>query len=692
MGTRRRALAACAVAGLVAAAAGACLPGAGPPLNPVVDDAGSPPPTNLGDDGPAAGDINLGPPFAVTGLQPSHGPWTGGTRTNIAGRGFSSNLQVWIGGNQLSAGDVFASDPTKVAVVTPQGTPGPAVVRVRNVTTAADATLQAGFFYDAFSVTPGGGATTGGTRIALYGSGTHWTAASTVNVGSNACTAVGFTDATHIACTTPASSAGSQSVTVKNADGSIDQADDAFVYSDSPDGYRGGLYGGALAGTLHVLAFDAWTGVPLVGGTAIAGSNLATAVVGTLGASGAVQLSGPSLQGAVTVTVDAHCHQPWTYVDVPVDTVTVYLNPTLDPSCAGDPSSGGNFVPQDYGQVSGELVWSGGIEFQRAPWANVPQPGPGERQAAYVFVATSDAMHALSVPDPSAATTPDSGGQVGYAYTLSTVPGNQTIYALAGLETLPDAGGRIRFEPWAMGVVRGVPVLPNVVTAGVAIPMTSVLDRTVTSLPKPPAPTSRGPDRLLSTIALDLGAGRYAQLPQGASTSLLPVPGKVAFAGVPALDGTLVGASYDLTAQAVSGPYQGAPQSVVTGIETTDADNPVTVGGFFDIPKLLQPSIATWSGTHVQIQASGPIDLAVVDVTSGSGLVNWRIVAPGSDLSFDLPDIAQIPNVGHMAHGPLSTTFSIARMNGFQYGLLRTGQLSTSAWSAYAQDVAQGTY
>ena len=49
-------------------------------------------------------DVNLGPSFAVTGLQPSHGPWTGGTRTTVAGQGFSSYIQVWIGSTEFSIG------------------------------------------------------------------------------------------------------------------------------------------------------------------------------------------------------------------------------------------------------------------------------------------------------------------------------------------------------------------------------------------------------------------------------------------------------------------------------------------------------------------------------------------------------------------------------------------------------------
>jgi hypothetical protein len=132
--------------------------------------------------------------------------------------------------------------------------------------------------------------------------------------------------------------------------------------------------------------------------------------------------------------------------------------------------------------------------------------------------------------------------------------------------------------------------------------------------------------------------------------------------------------------------------SVVAGIETTDANDPISVGGFFDIPALVEPSGSTWGGTHVQIQASGQVDLAVVDVSSGDGVVTWQIVAPGSDLSFDLPDLSQVQGVDTLVHGVISTSFAIARLNGFEYGTLVTGQLGSSAWSAYAQNVALGSY
>jgi hypothetical protein len=500
-------------------------------------------------------------------------------------------------------------------------------------------------------------------------------------------------DATDLSCFTPPKPAGSQSVTVTNPDGSFDLALDAYLYADSPDGYRGGLYGSALAGTLEVLAFDSYTGIPLSGGEAIAGSTIAGAVVGTLDASGTATLSGPSLTGQVTVTVVAKCHQPFTFVNVPVDTVTAYLDPEFDPSCAGDPTSTGGFPSVQLGEVDGELVWPGGIEFQRGGWLNVPAPSDAdanERQAAYVFTASGSPFAAFSWPDPSTATTPMSSGSVGYAYKLSTLPGNQTLYALAGLEN--RKANPPRFEPYAMGIAKGVSVLPGAKTVGVDISMTTTFDRALTTAPQPPATTPRGPDRLLTILTIDVGDTSYAVLPQGTVTSLLPVSGNVSLVGVPSLDSSLASARYDLSAAAVTGPNESTPASVVTGIETTDANDPVTVGGFLPIPALVQPGNASWSGTHVTLQASGPVDLAYLRISTGGGLVTWQIVAPGSALSFDLPDLSHLSGVGTPVHGSISTFFVVARLPMFDYATLRSGQLGSSAWSAYAEDTASGSY
>jgi hypothetical protein len=249
-----------------------------------------------------------------------------------------------------------------------------------------------------------------------------------------------------------------------------------------------------------------------------------------------------------------------------------------------------------------------------------------------------------------------------------------------------------RFQAYVMGVVRGVPVQPNAATVGVQVPMTTLLDHSVTTLPQPPAPTPPGPDRVVSTVSVDLGQHLFAILPQGTRTTLLPASGGVSFVGLPALDGTLSNSSYELTAQAVTGSALDVPRSVVTNIETTNANDLVTLGGFFPIPRFVQPSSGAWAGTHVQLMATGPIDLIVLDVSSGQGLVNWKLVAPGGAMTFDVPDLAQIAGAAGLLRGPIRSTLSVARIDQFDYGRLRYGQLAKGAWSAYAQDTATGSF
>jgi IPT/TIG domain-containing protein len=681
-----------AAAAVLGTLAGACLPGSGPPLQPYKDDAGSPPPTSLGDDASNFLDVDLGDPFAVTGLNPAHGPWTGGTHVDVHGRGFPSNLRIFVGGVEIPSANVLATDPTHAAATTPPGTPGPADVTVLDDGNGQERTLPAGFFYDAFDVEPSSGSTTGGTRITLTGSGTAWKAGTTVAVDGKPCTTVAVTDAQHLACSTPPDTTGAKDVTVTDPDGTFAQASDAFTYSDSPDGYRGGLAGGALAGNLEVLAFDGFVGTPIAGAHVIVGGQLASALVQATDASGIAQFSDPSLTGSVTVTVAAKCHQPITFVGDPVDNVTVYLTPVLDPSCAaGDPPSSGAYVGVDGGLIQGELVWPGSYEFKRSAWTNVPQPTRStERQAAYVFTADGVPYDTFQLPPASAAITPSSSGTLGYAYSIPAYPGNATVYALAGIEdrsvTPPT------FVPYAMGVVSGVGVAPSTETTGVDISMTTLLDHEVTLAPRPPAVSPAGPDRLVSTASVTLGADAYAILPQGTQTTLLPMSGNVVFAPVPALDGTLAGQSYVLSAEAVTGPNLGMPVSVVSRIQTTDSNDPIAVGGFLGVPVLDEPATGTWSGTHASVEVTGQPDLLVMVVASGGGLVDWTIAAPGPTASFDLPDLGTFPDGVGLVHGAITTTVYVAAINGFDYGALRYGQLGPSAWNAYAADARTGAY
>jgi hypothetical protein len=570
-------------------------------------------------------------------------------------------------------------------------------VKIRDDATANERVLQRGFFYDAFAVVPVSGATSGGTRIRLTNGGAPWKAPAKIAIGGAACDSV-IVDATgkSAECITPAGSPGAKDVTVVEADGTTTQARDAFTYSDSTDGYRGGLSGDAFAGRMRVLAFDAATGAPIPGAYVVAGGSLAGGKVQRTSASGVTELNG--LPGTkATISVAAKCHQPMTYVDVPVDTVTVYMPFVLDVACAslgGDPPSTGGRGGKYGGVVAGELVFPGGAEFQRTGWSTVPAPlRPTERRAAYVFEAARSPDGAFQLPAASEAITPDTPGGAGYAFEIVVYPGNASLYVIAGLEDRSETPAR--FVPYAMGVARGISVPAQTRVTGVDVKMDILFDHQVTVAPLPPPPESRGPDRFASSVAMTFGAQAFALLPRGVQLAPYPVPATMPFIGVPSLDRGVAGEQYVLGGVAATGPNLQHPASVVSRVRTTNANDPVTLGGFLGVPVLGEPASASWSGTNVQFSgASGPFDLSITEISSGNGLVAWTVAAPAGVKSFALPDLHALPGPDRLGliEGPIDTTVRVGRIEGFSYGRIRQGQLKPTSWNAHAFDTMTGVY
>ncbi len=683
---------------------GACLPGSGPADTSgsgTVPDAS---PINLeGDSGLVRGDVDLGDPFALYGLTPSHGPYTGGTTIRLSGRGFTPKLRVFIGGSEVGA---LAGDPSRAVIVTPPGAPGAVDVKIRDDATAKERVLVKGFIYDAFVVQPESGATSGGTKIRLTSGGAKFPDGVKVAIGGAPCRDVTVV-AGKIDCTTPPGSPGAKDVTVTQLDGQTIQARDSFTYSDSPDGYRGGLGGSVFAGRMRVLAFDSTTGMPIPGAFAIAGSGPLVAldagppgtpgaIVQTTSASGVTEFNGLPLGIKPTITVAAKCHQPITYVDVPVDTVTAYLPFTADLSCAkGDPPSTGGGTGKFGGVVEGEMVFPGGAEFQRTGWTTVPAPTkPTERRAAYVFEVSSSPGETFRLPAASSAITPDAEGAAGYKFGLVTFPGNVSLYIVAGLEDRSESPPR--FLPYAMGIARGISVPAQTRVTGIDVKMDILFDHQVTLAPQQvPVPGPRGPDRLAASYAMTLGSAGYAILPRNLQIVPLPAPATLPFIGVPSLDHAASGEQYVLGAVAATGALLQAPASLVSRIRTTNANDPVVLGGFLGVPILNEPATGTWGGTHVQFGgASGPVSLSVTRITSGNGLVTWSIAAPAGVSAFDLPDLRLLPGPDYvgLVPGDISTTVNLGRIEAFSYGTMRQGQLSSSSWNAHALDRLDGAY
>jgi IPT/TIG domain len=651
------------------------------------------------DGGPAdaASELPQTAPHAVLGVDPPHGPFNGGQHAIVRGNGFTSQVRVWFGGTEVPASDVVPIDPGRVQVVVPAGHAGAVDVATQDGSDASTrSSLTGGYTYDQFYADPSSGPTSGGTVTTLYGDGTHWDDQTTAFVDLNPCQAITVKSPTDLECTTPQGTPGSKTVRVTTSDGVSVDVLDAFSYVNSNNGYRGGLSGSPLQSQLKVLALDDITGNAIAGATVVAGDDLATASVKQTDASGVAVFQDPTLGPARSVTVAKSCYQPITFVDVPVDTVTAYLDPVLSPSCVskGDPPPVGG-TPVYEATINGQIVWPYTDEFKREGWSNVPQPkGPDEKLVAYVQPLSSDATRSFSLPGSSNAVTPASQGSVGFSYSLTALPGNLTLYALAGIEN--DALQPPLFTAYAMGVAKGVTAEPGGTTSDVYIPIDAPLNHALEVTAAGPEPTSRGPDRVQATVAVSVANLGYALLPNGAATELIPVASPFNFEGVPALSGSLSGSSYVATASAVTGATAGTPDSVVGLYQTNDSSQIVNVTGFVEIPALVTPPTnGAWNGQDLQVSwipGGADVSLTVFDVESGGGLVAWTVALPGSETSAKLPDLDVLGSDLGLIHGPVSITVSAAHIDNFDYGSLRDNQLGKSGWDAYARDVFYAHY
>jgi hypothetical protein len=338
------------------------------------------------------------------------------------------------------------------------------------------------------------------------------------------------------------------------------------------------------------------------------------------------------------------------------------------------------------GLVTGQIVWPDGQEFKRGPW-NVPQQIGTEQMTAYVFSAAGSPSSTWSLPSPGAAVTPMTPGTVGYNFNYYTTPGDKTLYVLAGLED--RAKNPPTFVAYAMGLVKGVPVLPNEVTKDVFIPMKNLLDEALTLAPTPPSPGPKGPDRLQASVAIRLGGAGYAILPQGLQTPLLPIAGPLHFVGVPLLDGPLNGTTYLATTRAVTGPGFGAPLSVVLGAQSNNTAFPIVMDGFVGVPTLVTPALnTTWDAQHLEtmFNAGGAaIDMTVYDVSAMGGLQHWTIAVPGGSQAITLPVLSGFDGSA-LASGPVTVGIYGASIEAFDYKKLKYGSLRPSGMNAYSLD------
>jgi len=263
-----------------------------------------------------------------------------------------------------------------------------------------------------------------------------------------------------------------------------------------------------------------------------------------------------------------------------------------------------------------------------------------------------------------------------------------TLYALAGIEdrsTTPP-----KFTPYVMGVVRGVASALGQTTSDIFISMDVRLDHAVSLVAKTPAPGIRGPDRARFSVSVEVERGGYAVFPSSNSSLTLPVDRTLAFIGVPSLTGPLVTGRYMAGGLAATGPSFTTPLSQV-GHFASIAET-IGMGEFLSVPELEYPAFGgPWDGQRLAFNfapGGGTVDLTVLQVQSGAGLVTWTVVVPGGGTqAVPLPDLRGAFPDGALVPGNLSIQVLGGHLAGFDYGAFRYGQLSPSGFDAYAMDV-----
>lgn len=636
-------------------------------------------------------DVNLDP-YALLGIQPNHGPFSGGQLAILRGNGFTPEARVWIGGEELPKQNVQPVDSKRLQIVIPAGSPGPVDVATQNGdATESRRTLVRGYTFDTFVVSPDLGPTAGGTEVRLQGKGTAWNDTTQVYVDAKPCSSVRAVSAEELVCVTPPGSTGAKPVSVQTSDGVAVDVVDAFAYSDSKTNFRGGLSGNALNGKLEVLVLDRNMGTPLAGAAVVVGSAQKPA-----DATGRAVFEGPELLTAQPVTVAAKCYQPMTFAQVPVETATIYLDPVLSPAC-GMPDdvrlTGGASIYTE--SVEGELFWPDVREFQAGGWTNVPTPkNTDEQRAAYVFPLATDPATPFVLPETYDAVTPSDITNSGYRFSLRSYPDTVTLYALAGIENRKLTPPL--FIPYAMGITRGVKVEPEQTKSEVFLAMSIPIDQGLNLQVAGPEVTSRGPNRMDASVAVGIPGQGYVILPGARQKGLYPAVSPLSIVGLPPLVDRLSGSTYVATATVYTGESGGVPRSRGALLETPVSGQLLMLDRFVQIPKVTAPLPNTaWNGRSISLDwANGntEADLLVLDISSGGGLVHWTVVVPGGTRTIELPDLRSISTDLGILPGGITLKVSAASIENFQYGKFSYGDLSARSWAAYAVDVVDRRY
>lgn len=202
-------------------------------------------------------------PF-VTSIQPAEGPVAGGNTVTVQGTGFTGATAVDFGATPATSFTV--NSDTEIVATVPAHTAGTVDVRVAGSGGASPGSVGSQYTYldvpVVSSLTPGAGPTTGGTSVAITGTG--FSPGATVTFGGANATAVQWVSTSQLVVTSPARPIGIEDVVVTTAGGSS-AAGVTFEYVARPvvDGIQPDS-GPVAGGTVVTVTGSGFTGASQV--------------------------------------------------------------------------------------------------------------------------------------------------------------------------------------------------------------------------------------------------------------------------------------------------------------------------------------------------------------------------------------------------------------------------------------------
>lgn len=620
----------------------------------------------------------------------------------VRGFGFTPETSVSFGGRLVEPLNFQYIDTRRILVRTPPGEPGPAEVRVES--DGESAMLETGYRFEPIQVDPPSGSVAGGTFVTLTGLGTDFSSDTIVTFDGLELVDLQILSDQSLTGYTPPGTAGTANISVITQSG-VFEAERAYTYESTGDPFAGGMSGGPINGAVNIVVIDSASDNGIPDALVAVGDPSVSPLVGTTDLLGQITFSTPDLTGPITVTAAAEGYETAMFVEFDAENITIFLRRPPEPVSGPFPPA-----PQS-GHIYGHVMFGDATTLGSPYWDLVPEPRtPTERKRMYVTTTSRNMFGTPYAPtrfidyqyDPDV---------IAWEFDVWARPSATALVAIAGLydpERDPSGTGSTGFEPFAMGVTRGVLVGPGENLIGVDVVVNVPLDSALqVQLDAPPAlnsPGYDGPQYYKIRPFIDMGGeGVILMNKNGMLTPPPPedrpnhyrfAPGEdsILLGGMSPLVGPVSDSTYGFIVGAYTetdtNPYS---SRVVRGFD--DMSAPLTVGDFIGNPRQLDPVPDGGPGSRVgltyemEAPSTGQPTFNLHLLTDGDGVQVARIITRGNVRDVDIPDLTAFGQPPFPTEQDISwTLWSIRIAGGASFDEFTYRQLSSLYWEAYAVD------